>query len=93
MVICTDVTISKDTCLANGFIGRMSFILCCFHMLMFLICLARNDMASALHDGCWAIKCLMVAGGYIGSFWINSSFFTGFYMPAAMWVSVVFLFY
>ena len=43
MVICDGKEpVSKETCLANGFIGRMSFILCCFHLMVFFICLGRN---------------------------------------------------
>ena len=92
MVICADESNSK-ICLANGFIGRMSFILVLFHLVVFLICLGRNEMAAAFHDGCWAFKLLLIFGGYVGSFWIDSSFFTGFYMPVAFWLSAIFLFY
>lgn len=71
----------------------MSFILVLFHLMVFLVCLARNEMAAAFHDGCWGFKFLMIAGGYIGSFWIDSSFFTNFYMPVTFWLSAIFLFY
>ena len=71
----------------------MSFILTLFHVMIFIICLCRTDMAAAIHDGCWAVKFLLVCAGYVGSFWIDSSFFTDFYMKMAMGVSVIFLLY
>jgi len=71
----------------------MSFILLLFHALIFLITLARNEMAAQVHDGCWGAKALLVAGGYIGSWWIPTSFFDSFYLPAAKYLSAVFLLY
>lgn len=50
-------------------------------------------MAAAFHDGCWGFKALLILSGYVGSFWIDSSFFTSFYMPLSMWLSAIFLFY
>ena len=87
------ITIHKSDELAIQFVGRMSFILLLFHALIFLICLARNEMAAQVHDGCWGAKALLVAGGYIGSWWIPSSFFNDFYLPVAKILSAVFLLY
>jgi len=36
----------EENCTAVSFIARMSFILCCFHIFIFLITLARNEMAA-----------------------------------------------
>lgn len=69
----------------------MSFCLVIFHVLTFLISLARNEMASAWHDGMWLAKVLLIIGGYLASFFISADFFTGFFMPAAAWVSGIFL--
>lgn len=62
--------IEKSDELAIQFVARMSFILLLFHALIFLITLARNEMAAQIHDGCWAAKALLVAGGFIASWWI-----------------------
>lgn len=70
----------------------MSFILTIFHAFIFIITLARNEMAGAFHDGCWGFKSLLVGGLYVGSFWIDSSFFNGF-ATFSKYVSVVFLIY
>ena len=50
-------------------------------------------MAATFHDGCWGFKVLLILSGYVASFWIDSSFFTSFYMPVSMWLSAIFLFY
>lgn len=54
---------------------RMSFALCCFHVLMFLIILARNDIVAEIHDGCWATKFGLVILLFIASFWYGNEFF------------------
>jgi hypothetical protein len=83
MKICSGASTQaeEDVCLANGFIGRMSFILACFHLMVFVICLARNEMAAGFHDGCWGFKFLLITAGYVASFWMDAGFFTDFYMP------------
>jgi len=88
----SDAMLKSDT-LAVQFVGRMSFILLLFHTLIFLITLARNEMAAQVHDGCWAVKAILVAGGYIASWWIPTAFFDDFYLPAAKYLSAVFLLY
>ena len=79
--------------LAIQFVARMSFILLLFHSLIFLITLARNEMAAQVHDGCWGAKALLVAAGYIASWWMPASFFDKFYLPVAQVLSAVFLLY
>lgn len=68
----------------------MSFALACVQLLVFLICLARNEMASKFHDGFWCIKFLLVAGLLIGSLWITNDFFID-YLHFSQWVSFFFL--
>lgn len=96
MVICTDgdgnENFNKTHCLQIGFIARMSFILTIFHAFIFIVTLARNEMAGAFHDGCWGFKSFLVGACFVGSFWIDSSFFTTF-ANIAKYVSVVFLVY
>lgn len=54
------------------------------------IILARNTAAAVFHDGCWGTKFLIVFGFFVGSMWIDNSFFQG-YMTFARIVSIVFL--
>jgi hypothetical protein len=70
----------------------MSFILACFHFLVFTVILSRGDAAAIFHDGCWLFKSLLVLGGFIGSMWISNDFFHG-YMTFARYVSIIFLIY
>lgn len=70
---------TKSDALAIEFVGRMSFILLLFHILIFLITLARNKIAAQIHDGCWGAKALLVAGAYIASWWIPSEFMNVYY--------------
>lgn len=50
-------------------------------------------MAASVHDGCWGAKALLVAAGWIASWWIPDAFFTDFYMQMAKYVSAIFLLY
>jgi len=91
-VVSDDIQGQSDA-LAIQFAGRMSFVLALFHILIFLICLARNQMAANFHDGCWMAKQILIGGGYIASWWIPTAFFEDFYLPMAKWVSAIFLLY
>lgn len=71
----------------------MSFVLCCFHFFIFLITLARNEMAAQFHDGFWFLKLILALGGYVGSFYIPNKFFNNYYLRFAEIISVVFLIY
>ena len=72
-------------------IARISFILLLFHTLIFIISLARNEIAAHVHDGCWGFKFFLVAASFVASWWIDSSFFSSFYLPIAKFLSVIFL--
>jgi hypothetical protein len=69
---------------------RMSFVLACFHAVVFLAILARNTAAAIFHDGCWGFKYLIVFTAFIISLWIPNSFFSG-YMEFSRIVSILFL--
>lgn len=71
---------------------RMSFVLFCFHLFIFIIILSRSKIAAAFHDGCWCFKTLLVVGGYIGSMWISNDFIKG-YLYFAEVLSAIFLLY
>jgi serine incorporator 1/3 len=83
---------SKDGswCMGPSAIIRMSFVLACFHLLIFFVILGRNTAASIFHDGCWGTKFLFVFCFFIGTMWIPNSFFIG-YMAFARIVSIFFL--
>ena len=68
----------------------MSFVLACFHLIVFCIILARNTFASVFHDGCWLLKFVAVMVAFGASFWIPNSFFE-WYMFLSRYVSIVFL--
>lgn len=71
---------------------RISFILVLFHLLVFLVCLMRNQFAAVFHDGWWSFKFLLVLVAYIASFFMNNDFFKG-YVVLAKITSVFFLIY
>jgi len=88
-----DIGMTETDVLAISFISRMSFIMLLFHLLIFVVILARNETAAYFHDGLWGIKFLLVGVGYIGTFWMDNSFFTNFYLPASKIVSIFYLLY
>lgn len=59
-------------------------------MMVLCIILARNTAASVFHDGCWGTKFLIVFSAFIGTMWIDNSFFQG-YMDFSRIVSIAFL--
>ena len=88
---CPDESGGYAACAGSSLLVRLSFALACLHTLVFLICLARNEMAAKFYEGCWCLKFLVVAGMLIGSLWIkNEPFFVG-YLHFAKWVSLFFL--
>jgi membrane-anchored protein YejM (alkaline phosphatase superfamily) len=92
----TDTTLfNYDTaaCYGLGFVARISFVLGCFHFVMFLAILPRSTPVSICHDGCWLFKFLIVFAGVFASIWIpNENFFKG-YLSFCMYISAFFLFY
>jgi len=89
---CDESTGGGSTCLGAQVLIRMSFVLACFHFVVFVVTLARNEMAALFHDGCWLVKNLSVFCFFIGCMFIPSDFFRG-YSSFSRFVSVVFLIY
>lgn len=87
---CPSESGGEAACLGPSAIIRMSFVLACFHVLVFCVILARNTPAAIFHDGCWGTKFLFVLAFFIGSMWIDNSFFKG-YMHFTRVVSIFFL--
>lgn len=85
--------INIDDDLAIQIVARMSFVLVLFHCLIFVITLARNEMAANFHDGCWGTKFFLVGAGFISSWWIDSWFFNSFYLVVGKYLSALFLLY
>ena len=77
MIDCpTELDLTEAECLGIAIVLRMSFTLFCFHLFIFLVVCARNSMAAAFHDGCWAFKCLLIVGGFA----LQCTFGNEFYM-------------
>lgn len=72
---------------------RMSFVLFCFHLFVFLVILARNEAVAAFHDGCWGTKFALVGILYFASFYLGNDFFLNLYLDASKIVSSLFLIY
>jgi hypothetical protein len=87
---CPNESGGATACMGPSAIIRMSFVLACLHVVIFCVILARNTAASIFHDGCWAAKFIIVFSGFIGTLWIENSFFKG-YMDFARVVSILFL--
>ncbi len=83
---------TKDSCLQISAIYRTSFALAVFHFLMFLICLCKGKIPTAIHEGAWPIKVALVVALYIVTFVIDNSFFK-VYGYIAMVASGFFLLY
>lgn len=89
---CPDVSGDGSACMGASAIIRMSFVLACFHLVVFLVILARNTAAAVFHDGCWFTKSMMVLGFFIGTMWIPNWWFQG-YLSFARYISIIFLIY
>ena len=86
--------LTADQCLGTALMARMSFVLACFHLFVFIIILARNGPAAAFHDGCWGTKYALVGAGYVATiYWLPNGFVMGFYLTLTEWISVFFLIY
>jgi hypothetical protein len=80
----------RTACLGPSAIIRMSFVLACFHLVVFCVVLARNTFASVFHDGCWMFKFMFVLLFFSVSLFIPNSFFQG-YMVFTRYLSAFFL--
>ena len=85
--------LDENACLGTALMLRMSFALCIFHTLVFLIILARNDLVAAFHDGCWGTKALFVTLIFIVSLWFSNDFIMGGFLKMTKWISMIFLLY
>ena len=81
-----------DSCIQISAVYRTSLTLAIFHLVLFLICLFKSKVSSAIHEGVWPIKFLVVIGIFIGTLFITNSFFKG-YGYFAMVMSFFFLVY
>ena len=78
------------SCLGVSIIYRMSFALVVCHALIFLALLCKNDFSRIINEQCWASKVLLLIGSFVGSMFIENSFFTA-YSTLAKAFSIVFL--
>ena len=87
---CPEASGGAAECFGPSLLVRMSLALALLHLLVFLICLLRNEMAAEFNEGCWGFKILIVIGLIISFLWIDNSFFFG-YLVFAEWISFSFL--
>ena len=81
----------KFACLSTSAIVRISFVLACFHFMVFLAILARTNAVAYFHDSCWCFKVFLVLLFFILSLFIPNPFFLG-YSYFARYASAFFLF-
>ena len=74
---CNDASGGGHQCFGTAAVIRMSFILFLYHLLILLMLIPRGGCSSAIHDGFFTCKFVMILGGWIGSFWIHNDFFIG----------------
>jgi hypothetical protein len=82
----------KKSCIQISAVFRVSFILVLFHFLLFVICLFKGEVPSAINEGAWPLKILLSIGLYIVSFFIPNGFFK-VYGYVAMGCSGLFMIY
>lgn len=85
--------LDENACLGTALMLRMSFALCIFHSIVFLVILARNDIVAAFHDGCWGTKTILVCTIFIISLWFSNDFIMGGFLKLTKWISMIFLLY
>lgn len=74
---CHEIAGGGSVCFGITSAFRASFSLAVFHGLMLLFIFPRAQCSSAVHDGFWGFKILVLALIFIISFWIPYQFFIG----------------
>ena len=92
MLDCPDASGGESACLGASNIIRMSFVLFCFHLSVFILILSRGALAAGFHDGCWGTKMIIIGGCYIASMWIPNSIIET-YLQISRYASAIFLIY
>jgi len=77
-------------CYGISAVYRISFALVIFHLALFIICLFRSELSSAINDGAWPAKFGFIAIFVFASYFIPNSFFT-FYGTLSVIMSLPFL--
>ena len=90
-IACPEASGGGTECVGPSLLVRMSFALAACHLLVFFVCLFRNEAASKFHEGCWCFKILLVIGLMFWSlYWTNDPFFST-YLLFSKYVSLLFL--
>jgi serine incorporator 1/3 len=66
---------TTSDCFGQISVLRMSFALVVFHCLMLLLLVPRAKVCGVIHDGFWPVKYLLVAGIYVGAWFLPQHFF------------------
>jgi hypothetical protein len=72
---CNDNSGGGSSCLGASAVIRMSFVLFMFHLIVLIAILPRANCSSNFHDGCWVLKFLLIAAGYVACFFIPNPFY------------------
>jgi serine incorporator 1/3 len=72
---CELLSDSVDACFGQATVLRASFSLASFHFIMLIFLCPRAQCSSAIHDGFWPVKILLLIGIFISSFFIPYEFF------------------
>ena len=76
-VECNDSSGGGYECFGTSAVYRASFVLFLYHIMILLILIPRGTCASALHDGFFTLKLIVLFAAYIASFWMPNDFFIG----------------
>ena len=82
----------NDACIGVSAVLRTSFTLTLFHLLLFLVCLCGGDVVSALNEGAWPLKIIVVMAFFVLTLFMPTNFFKGFGY-VAMVASFLYLIY
>jgi len=88
---CHEIAGGGSSCFGISAVFRASFTLFIFHSILLIFLCPRAQCSSAIHDGFWLFKIIVVLLLFVGSFWIPHPFFV-FWGYVCRIGSVLFLF-
>ena len=77
MLECNEASGGGYECFGTAAVLRASFILFLYHILILILIIPRTQCSSAIHDGFFTLKFIVLFGSFIASFWISNDFFKG----------------
>ena len=74
---CNDASGGGHACFGTAAVLRASFVLFFYHILILLFLIPRGQCSSAVHDGFFTLKFLVIMAAYVATFWMSNEFFVG----------------